>query len=1493
MAETVDFNSRLEELRAKNPDVYDSIVRWYGPSDLQALHNDESVFNAFAAQFEEEVKNRETADSALDSAVKEETEAAGLGDDAAPEDAAASQTDETAAAEQNVSDETNAMISDPFHWEEFYAPAPEVETARFNEAYELLNSEKGKEFQQNAAWQSSSFAFDNEDKTLGEALDLSACRRLASSNEEINSENLTAARAEESARIKIEYYNALYVQAVGDKYNSIRAETHLQRILKLDEAVRAGKDEKEIFKMLAINPNATAKQKALNVTAHANMQPIADFVDSRKKFSRGMHNLGKVMDRIQKFEQKNPLFGLGANYLLAGNPVYMGYRSVLSARALYNDFQGFKDYAAFREVYKNNIDELGLKRWQEQNPDSKTSQNDYNQVKAYDTYAAYCETHRVEANRVSEDEFLQLKKFQKKAAFTREEFESLRQSAALPYEEYAKKAGDKAISEEMFNNLVKYTDVRRTQNYAEYTKKAGDRAVSEQEYNRIRTLNRSLEKVSVGQALKDKTTRKAMIAHSVIFVRSMPVVGQGYALGMAVKNMASKSYWQGLKAKAQGTGHAIKTLWSKKGRDKEAWKELYSNGSGLLAESAGAWMLASGVNSTVQYGEQFIEGMQTSGHSFAEHAEQEISRSVNDSINRIQNPNIVEEIVNTPDTVKTRFQSLFGFGGQEVRTEALAADSAVVDKVTRLNVSERADSINTIERADTLSMAERADSLRMSSVLNHVERIDSLNEQGFKFENQAAASFSGSFFAADSTAVDDVKVPYARGEQPMDDNVTETLVEPAASSVKLNAEQKQNLESLFTQYPRAASIILEGNDNPTVTDVTKGTFTMEGEENLYKSGVISTAQLKEMLTEGKFTAAQLESLSKFADANFENGKMNAELAAQLYGSGEVTQSETQSRKLDGDGKDEHRNERKDEQTNEENGEQENKKGEDNVRFYSFDKDGNVIYRLDALQDLAGLDADALDAQMYKDLLARQANGEQLDAGALKFLESYREAHPDLSQEKSNVSTEEKKTETVLTDREAEEQIRGIALTRYDFESGKGYEMSGSVEINGKTVDVVNLFDEHDRQVVSQYTILEGDDHSTVIKVQLGDNGRAYALVTEIDGDKTTTREVDNPREALRQAFAAKETQGGQVTAGLEESRNLTNDDENGNDGEKEVQTKTDKVRSSTFRGKYWLEAEVNGNTPQLRCQMGDLSQIAVDRTLVEAFKNTVDGSGSHYTALGGRLTADNFGAENRDNPNASGIMVKCEQLAQTIAVNEAVYQDMEHRLEKGDQLTELDMKWRQKYEKDLDDLGLVRENGRLVYEPQHASTATSSLEQEETRNDQGNSRRIYQLNNDAQNGGKEQTETSSEEKITEKSEVQQSGNGQPDGYTTLEGKGVKIAYSLTENGTIRYANNATIHVDQTVLRAIRSQYENPFLTPSESGESLTLARNITKDEVVYDHLQAQSGERELTGAEKVFMRRHDEQLKENGLTHDINGEIVKENANNGQPRAAIRRGRGR
>ena len=57
----------------------------------------------------------------------------------ADDDVAASGSEEAAA-----SSETLAAVSDPFRWEEFYAPVPEVEAARFDKAYDLLNGEEGK-----------------------------------------------------------------------------------------------------------------------------------------------------------------------------------------------------------------------------------------------------------------------------------------------------------------------------------------------------------------------------------------------------------------------------------------------------------------------------------------------------------------------------------------------------------------------------------------------------------------------------------------------------------------------------------------------------------------------------------------------------------------------------------------------------------------------------------------------------------------------------------------------------------------------------------------------------------------------------------------------------------------------------------------------------------------------------------------------------------------------------------------------------------------------------------------------------------------------------------------------------------------------------------------------------------------------------------------------------------------------------------------------------
>ena len=242
MAENADFSSLLEEIKENMPELYQEMEAYAQRTgkSLAELSKDEAFVSRYSARYSE----RKDAVTALDNAVDEEIAGAGSEEDGAvaDDDVAASGSEEAAA-----SSETLAAVSDPFRWEEFYAPVPEVEAARFDKAYDLLNGEEGKAYRESPAWQGSAFEFDNsENKSLEETLNLSACRRLASSNEDITLENLSSARAEESARIKVEYYNSLYALSVGDKYNSIKAETHLSRIFKIDEAVRAGKSEKEI-----------------------------------------------------------------------------------------------------------------------------------------------------------------------------------------------------------------------------------------------------------------------------------------------------------------------------------------------------------------------------------------------------------------------------------------------------------------------------------------------------------------------------------------------------------------------------------------------------------------------------------------------------------------------------------------------------------------------------------------------------------------------------------------------------------------------------------------------------------------------------------------------------------------------------------------------------------------------------------------------------------------------------------------------------------------------------------------------------------------------------------------------------------------------------------------------------------------------------------------------------------------------------------------------
>ncbi len=1487
MAEKQDTDgSVLEEIKSNAPELYaemeaEALRRGVPVSEVYAGDSgySERYTEIKAAKAMEAAANAEMAGKVPEQGAAPEAGAAPAEENAAaPEDA---ETPPPAASEE--------MITDPFHWESFYAPAPEEELKRFNDACGLLSDDEGEKYQESESWKAGGIRVtDTDDRALNQTLDLCACRRLASSNEPVTIDNLREAREAERIRIETEYYNSVYALWKGDEYSGIKAETHIARVMDIQEAVRQGKSEEEIFRMLDIRPKKDEpasrfediKRMARLTTASANLQPIRDFAESRKKFNRGMHNLGKVLDGIQKFEQKNPVFGSGLNFALAGNPVYVGYRSILSARALYNDVQGFKDYAVFRDLYKNQTAESGLKYWKEQNPESKIGQHDYNQAKAYDDYASYLARHK--SNHISEDEFNRLKKFQKESEFNREDFETARMFAGKSYEEYKqyiqqqieenkgkkKKKDIKAVSEAVFKSVAEYTGVRRTLDYAEYKKNMGERAISEADYNRIKAMSKTVGKVSIKDVFKDKTTRDAMAAHSVIFFRSVPVVGQAYALGFAVKNMASKSYWRGLKGKAIGTRDAVKKLVQAKGRDKEAWKELYSNGSGLIAEAAGAWMLYNGVSNGVSN----IGGIPEASAS-----------TINETPQAAQ--------VNTPEHTA----ALDSLSHEEIRsmqadlaartdTPSMPRDNtAFMTGMRPLDLDVRTPADSTVLQTEAGILQDTA---ARDSTLNNMENP--------AFQNPfTTEGFAWNPEGLNPSAAADIEIPFAP-EAPVQEFV-------------LNDEQKANLSSLFEQYPRAATAILEGNLNPEVSDVTKGGFSIEGEGNLYRSGVISSATLQELLDSGKLSNEQIENLSKFADANFDNGKMNAELRSELYGR-ETPAAETRTPGDD-------RGDTSAPQA--ESGDKEEPapaapvaENEGDVRAYYFAEDGSVIYRPEHLGDLQGLQPEELDARIYQDLLARQAAGEELDAGALKFLDGYAAAHPEnAGQEESKVPPEDTRDRQESDQQPAETELdgkiaedNGFEFTRRDLEGG-GYEMTGSGELNGKATDVKFVYDEDGKMLSAEYAISQGGDDKTIISGELDSRGQVRTQVTEIDGDRETTRRGGDMQDVLKEALAREisgETEG-KETEGLEESRKIALADHE-DDGRAEPD-QTDKVRSSTFRGKYWLEENPNGD-PVVRMQMSEreLLTIQADPQLVDAFQSTITGEGHNFEALGGALHSDNYGGENRDNPAASGIMIQCENLARTVALNEAVYQDMEHRLENGEQLDPMELKWREAYEQDLAKMGVAREGGRLVYAPE-IETPSASIDRPEERvaptatpekGNEGTSvaedgHKVYHLGEEEQ-----PTEQPTEKNPVEKEEEQPTSGeerkeeqdnaapvaGDEEKGKEDEGQGYRANIGATL-GSERPIERSEL-IGEGSITMVDGKYVTSNGLFSDMDYNM-LQNKITMEEAAlnaevaaYRQLSQQQASGETLSAEQMQWRQdHEQHLAKYGLGYDENGEVAK------------------
>lgn len=133
------------------------------------------------------------------------------------------------------------------------------------------------------------------------------------------------------------------------------------------------------------------------------------------------------------------------------------------------------------------------------------------------------------------------------------------------------------------------------------------------------------------------------------------------------------------------------------------------------------------------------------------------------------------------------------------------------------------------------------------------------------------------------------------------DTAADNAAPAAADGIDLNNlsdEQKHDLDMLFKRYPRAASLILEGKDNPAVTDSpTNGVVTSAKLQAMYEGGDISPEKLKDMV---KFAGEHFDAKGNFVGPDAEALNAEAEGYQQSRvraGSGRETVSEDGSSEL--------------------------------------------------------------------------------------------------------------------------------------------------------------------------------------------------------------------------------------------------------------------------------------------------------------------------------------------------------------------------------------------------------------------------------------------------------------------------------------------------------------------------------------------------------------------------------------------------------------------
>ena len=1411
------YGDILKQIQTEAPEIYADMVAAADRAgkSLSDMCAESGFLNGFVERFHAESAVRNAAEVEANAGQTEEASAAPAADNKTP-----------------ASESEEAMMTDPYHWEDFYAPAPEEELRRFNEAYELLQSEEGVKYQESAEWKKTDIRVaDTDNKDMQAALDMSACRRLASGNEPITLDNLREAHEAERIRIETEYYNSVYAMWTGNDYNKIKADKHISRIADIQEAVSQGKSEADIFKMLDIRPKKeepaakleNIKSLARQTTAHTNMQPIADFMEKRGSIKaalrENLHSLGKVMDRIQKFEQNNPLLGLAANYMLAGNPLYMGYRSVLSARAIYNDVQGFKDYAAFREIYKDQAAEFGFNRWQEQNKDSKLNRHDYDQVQAYGDYASYLDKHR--SNHVSEEEFNKLKDFQKKNSFNREDFETARMFAGKSYDEYKKYVASKSeankkkdrpemapVSEEMFNNVVQHTDVRRTLNFKEYQKKAGARAVSEEEYNRIRAMNRAVGKVSIKDVFRDKTTRNALIAHSAIFWRSLPVVGKAYALGKTAQKVMQKDYWEGLKAKAVGTKKAAQTLWATKGLDKKAWTDFYKQGSSVLAEVAGAGLMLGAVNNdlnSIADGSYFdnlgITSHEQAGQKIEAPTQEPIAQKLETATREpvTQEPVTQEPVTQEPVTQEPITQ-------EPVTQEAPEATAEIAPDTSAYSVGDDGSIIvhpDQLTDSQTLTPEEiqqgvyqgLVDRLAAGEELSPGERefFDNYNKTMEEFTGELEAN-AQDFMAEREAAAQDFMAEREAAAQ-------DFMAEREAAAQDFMAEREAAAKDFMAEREAAAK------DFMAEREAAAKDFMAEREEvlNNMQRDAEEFAETRRQDAE-EFAADQTSTARAFADdrtSSLNDMQTGTEQTQEQTADGRTEANDQEASSQDSEAEKFERHEL------EGGGYEEVGKGTINGKpaelVYTYDENGNMTAREFTVNQGEG-NSTVIRSEMTDEGLRHtvtEINGDQRSTSEVDDFQSAVE--------------EAAKREIVDQDLSNTDGIEPVSINENGF-NGR-YVITASSEGEGYQLAVLDGRVQMDTNILNaiQSANLEEDGDSFGQVMKANELTQEEAIYKHLQKE-AENRDLTDPEKRFMEAHDQNMEKYG-----------LTRDTESQTQANLSGQEQT-----GTEQTQEHPEPQAQEEVHDSRYYFSQAMQEAIDGgELISKNDLEVNGPTTWNHETGEWETADGrFSGRTGEDLERN-----MEWEAHKINELHVNIKSLNMQEADGHPLSEEEIKLRDDLIQQLNDKGFeYDEEGNLTRKDDYE---TSYKEQQNVGNE-----------------GVTGTEMDA------------------DDMTTIKGGGTKLSYKIDENGEIEYGNNPKVKIDTDILKAVRGAEGNEGLS---SKESMDIARTISQAEAVYASLAG--ADRELTDGEKAFMENHNQDMEKLGLTRGENGDLVSENEN--------------